>query len=697
MMRLNMIVLAKDERTALKALGRLGVMHLTQTRSGSDTAPLAPIDRTGELVRYDRIRVRIQELRKSLKITSLSREFGPAEQGAAKRNDQSLFSSYSGQEGEPGAPTAVDRSLMLVEGAALPAGGQAQVPLIDQAEEGLRSMEQQSAELLGNYQRLIQRQRDLTVLSERVSCYRGLEIPLDGLDQFSFLHFVTGNIPAQNLESLIKEVGNNVALLPLAQYKGQQPLFAVTTRQGGPALERALEQVGFQHEKLPVVEGVTVDRLSEEGEREGEQLTAELEQLKGKLKEMAARFTLPLAKIEEFMDTEYRLLDASQKFPRTEAVVLITGWAPAVDAGVLEQRLREITGGRYVLQASLPDGSTKEQPPILLRHSRLLRPFEMLVSTYGLPNYQELEPTLFVAFSYIVMFGMMFGDAGHGMVLAICGLVALFARRSQKVRDFGVLLIFGGSSSIIFGVVYGSYFGVEALKKYALWHDPLEGDPMSLMYGAIGIGIVVISLGLILNVINRFRRGDIIGAILDKFGLAGVLFYWGILALLVNGAAIRSWGLMGVSIVLFLVVPVVGWSVKEPLEHLLRHETGERGEANGGLAGAFIESCVGAFEAVLSYLANTISFVRLAAYAMSHAALLFAAFMLAAVVKDISFGGGLWSLLVIILGNLAAIALEGIIASVQALRLEYYEFFGKFYSGSGRPFEPFRLTANSKD
>ena len=164
-----------------------------------------------------------------------------------------------------------------------------------------------------------------------------------------------------------------------------------------------------------------------------------------------------------------------------------------------------------------------------------------------------------------------------------------------------------------------------------------------------------------------------------------------------NGAAIQSRGLMGVSIILFLVVPIVGWSLKEPIEHFLSHGAGERSEAGGGLAGAIMESCVGAFEAVLSYLANTISFVRLAAYAMSHAALLFAAFMLAAEVRDISFGGSLWSLLVIILGNLVAIVLEGIIASVQALRLEYYEFFGKFFSGNGQPFEPFSLASNGKD
>ena len=276
--------------------------------------------------------------------------------------------------------------------------------------------------------------------------------------------------------------------------------------------------------------------LSEEAEKEQEQLAAELEQLNDRLKTMATEFALPLAQIEKFVDAECQLLDAIQRFPRTEAAVLIAGWVPAGEVASLEHRMGEITSGRYVLETSLPDASTEEQVPVLLKHSRLLRPFEMLVSTYGLPNYQELEPTLFVALSYIVMFGMMFGDAGHGMVLAACGLVALLAGQSRRLRDFGVLLLFGGLSSIFFGVVYGSYFGMEAMKKYALWHDPLEGDPMQLMYGAIGIGVVMISLGLILNIINRFRRGDVIGGVLDKFGLVGLLFYWGTLVLLLHGA-----------------------------------------------------------------------------------------------------------------------------------------------------------------
>ncbi len=648
MMRLQAVVLAQDERTVLKGLSRLGAMHLTRTLPGPDTAPLAPVDGTGEMARYDRIRARVQELRKSLEILPL-----------------------------PKGPTPE--------------------MTLEQVEKSLSFLEQNSSDLLGRRRRLIQRRKELTAISEQVSSYRGLEIPLSGPDQFSFLHFVTGSMPAQNFEGLGKEVGDNVALLPLTRQKGQQSLFAITTRRGGPALEKALQQAGFQREVLPVVEGATVDGLSEEGEREREQLSAELEQLNGALEALAAESAPSLNEIEEFADMESQFLDASRKFPRTEATVLIAGWVPASDVAVLEQHMGEITGGRYALQATLPDASTQQQVPVLLRHSRLLRPFEMLVSTYGLPSYQELEPTLFVALSYVLMFGLMFGDAGHGMVLVACGLTALFAGRSRSARDLGVLLIFGGLSSIIFGVVYGSYFGIEVFKKYALWHDPLEGDPMRLMYGTIGIGIVMISLGLILNVINRFRRGDVIGGILDKFGLIGLLFYWGTLVILINGAAIQSRGLMGVSIAVFVVVPIVGWSLKEPMEHILSRRNGGGHEANGTLAGAVMESCVGAFEAVLSYLANTISFVRLAAYAMSHAALLFAAFMLAEEVRTFSVGGGTLSVLVIIGGNLIAIVLEGVIASVQALRLEYYEFFGKFFSGSGQPFEPFRLAGDGKN
>lgn len=650
MMQLQMLVLARDERSVLEGLGDSGAIQLMIAHQVPDTTSLDTPDYSREIASYDRMRTSVQGLRQLLEIPPTMRE--------SKQKEE--FTS-------------------------------------SQINEMLQSLERQSQELVEHRQRIVQRQKELASIRERISCFRGFEIPLEGFDQFSFFHFVAGRMPAQNFETLANEVGEASALLPVAEEKGQKIFCALTTVQDWPILEKKFLEAGFQSETLPVVEGATVDRLSEEIENEHRQLETELERVNKTLRALTTDPPLPLAEIEGFIDTECRLADARQKLPRTEATVLITGWVPAADMAALEHRIKEITGGRYSFQATHPDRSRTEDIPVLIRHSRLLRPFEMLVSAYGFPSYQELEPTLFVALSYIVMFGMMFGDAGHGMVLIACGMAAMLFGGSRKVRDIGVLLLFGGLSSTIFGVAYGSYFGIEHFKKYALWHDPLEGDPMQLMYGAIAIGVVMISLGIILNVINHLRRGDVIGGILDKFGLIGLLFYWGTLVLLLYGSAIRSWGLMTVSVLVFLVLPLVGWSLKEPIEHFVRYRGKNKDEASGGIAGAVMESCVGAFEAILSYLANTISFVRLAAYSMSHAALLVAAFMLAATVKEFSFGGNVWSLLIIILGNLIAIVLEGIIASVQALRLEYYEFFGKFFSGSGKPFEPFRLVTDGKE
>ena len=204
----------------------------------------------------------------------------------------------------------------------------------------------------------------------------------------------------------------------------------------------------------------------------------------------------------------------------------------------------------------------------------------------------------------------------------------------------------------------------------------------------IGIGIGLMSLGLVLNVINQVRRGHLLSGVLDKFGMAGLVFYWGALVLILKPAAIQSRGL-GAGI-LFLLLPVLGWMLKEPVEVLRAHRA-RPAAAGGSLSACFMESLLEVFEGLMSYFSNTISFVRLAAYAMSHSALLLAAFMLAEQIKHVPAAGGLLSVLVIVLGNLVAIVLEGIVAAVQALRLEYYEFFSKFYSGNGQPFQPFSL------
>jgi V/A-type H+-transporting ATPase subunit I len=310
----------------------------------------------------------------------------------------------------------------------------------------------------------------------------------------------------------------------------------------------------------------------------------------------------------------------------------------------------------------------------------LFSPFSGLVKAYGLPGYGEVDPTVFAGVIYVLMFGAMFGDAGHGAV--VCAGGAWLALKGRgAARAAGRMAVYCGLSGIAFGLVYGSFFGLESFKKYALWRDPLTGDPLVMVLAALAAGAVVISIGVVLNIINRAASGDLLGAALGRFGVAGLLFYWCAI-LMLAGKIEPRFGFPVLGAALFC------WALKEPLLYLAGRGEGHKAESALEVAA---EALVGALEGALLYLANTVSFARLAAYAMSHAALLAAAYMLAAAADKTWGSGSAAGAAAIIAGNAAAIILEGVVAAVQALRLEYYEFFGKFFEGGGRPFKPFAL------
>ena len=650
MARLSAVVLERDERAVLRGLGRLGVMHLLRTRPGPDTAPLAPPDRTAELARCDELLARIDNLRRRLGV-------GPTPERAAEPVEITL----------------------------------------EQIETGLKTLEEIAEHLLKRLAACEERASEVEAVLHRASPYEGLDLPIDLITQASFLHFAIGSLSEEDLAGLPGQLGENVILLPLGERQGRRHVVAISSRKGRFVMEAALEKAGFCRDTLVSESARTVEQLGEEARREKAAVAEELETIRHAIAGVAREGAQALANFDHRVTVERRVLEAEQHFPRTEATVLVTGWVPAEDMPALERHLHEITGGRCAVQAVDPRDVPEAEIPILLRHGRLLRPFEMLVTGYGLPAYREVEPTLFVAITYVIMFGMMFGDAGQGAVLALGGLLVLLKGRTAPVRDVGLLLLMVGLSSVAFGVTYGSYFGITELKGYALWHDPLEGDPMGVMYVAIGLGIVMMSVGLVLNVINRLRRGDVVGGLLDKFGVAGAVFYWGVLVLLVKSATFEEQGLVGLMIVLVIVAPLAAVAVKAPLQYTLSRRHGHAAHG-GSLVEAILESAIEAFEAVIGYVANTVSFVRLAAYAMSHAALLMATFVIAAEMTKAWPGvlGSVLGVFVVVLGNLVAVLLEGIIASVQAVRLEYYEFFGKFFSGTGRAFMPFRFPTVSQ-
>jgi len=204
---------------------------------------------------------------------------------------------------------------------------------------------------------------------------------------------------------------------------------------------------------------------------------------------------------------------------------------------------------------------------------------------------------------------------------------------------------------------------------------------------AIYFGIAVMSLGVLINIVDALRTRDWIKGLFDKAGLLAGVIYWGGVGLVINLLVLEGAGPSRSLVMLLVGVPVLLIFMRAPVERLLGRSAKLFPE---GALTYFMETIIEVVEIFLSFLANTLSFIRVAAFALAHAMLFMAVFTLADAVRNIP-GGTLVSLLLIIVGNFLIILLEGIIVTIQAIRLEYYEFFGKFFGEEGTRYEPVKI------
>lgn len=383
------------------------------------------------------------------------------------------------------------------------------------------------------------------------------------------------------------------------------------------------------------------------------------------------------------------LLQAQTRFGVTGRFIVISGWIPQSDSARLAQAVAAVAP-RAVIDIEAP-GDVRAPAgvagiPILHRNPVLLRPFQPLVEMYDTPSYSELQPTAFFAISFLLMFGLMFGDVGHGAVLASAGY-CLF-RYMPRFLDYGILLMEAGAASAAFGVLYGSFFGIEGALP-VLWLEPARDLP-AFMRTAITVGVVLVSGGLILNVVNSWRLGERAEALLGLRGMFGAFLYWTALGLaarmLMPGTVVAPPWLIG-ALAMGAAVLVV---LRQPLIHWLTPAAERPRVACPPAWLRALEGSVELVDSLFAYFANTISFIRIAAFAAVHAGVLVAIFAVADTVARQRFGGPM-SAIVLVLGNLVLILLEGLTVSIQVLRLEYYEFFGKFFRGGGQAYRPLML------
>jgi len=367
---------------------------------------------------------------------------------------------------------------------------------------------------------------------------------------------------------------------------------------------------------------------------------------------------------------------AAQTIEHRGAAVLV-GWAPQANVAELVGRLSPL--GTSVQELLHP---ARAEAPTLLLGPPGARSVRTLVDTYGTVPYADVDPALFAAVSYVLMFGVMFGDVGHGLILAALGLYLRFSGRAAvaSARRVWAVIVGAGLAAAGSGLLYGEMFGPTGLVS-PLWLRPTE-QPLTLIMAGVIVGSVLLGTSYLIGMANRWREGGPARLLYASSGIAGTSLYLGGAAMAAGTVAgYEALQAAGVAIlVLGLVLLFAGFMAG----------------SGGGPAGV-MQAVVELFDTIIRTAANALSFARLAAFGLTHATI---GGIVWAATTALWASGGLGlaaAILIFVVGNALAFALEALVAALQALRLEYYELFSRIFTGEGRVFAPWRLAVMDEE
>lgn len=366
---------------------------------------------------------------------------------------------------------------------------------------------------------------------------------------------------------------------------------------------------------------------------------------------------------------------------------ILVGWIPFENEDEFGAMLEGIYGIEYEIDRA---DKKKVDPPVRLKNNWFTRPFEMFVGMYGLPGRGEIDPTPLVAITYTLLFGIMFGDLGQGLLLCLAG--GLMWR--IKGMMLGRILMRCGVCASIFGIVYGSVFGFEHVldpiykQGLGLHEKPIELMSPAMIniiiLAAVGLGVVLVLVSMLLNIVSSAHKHNIESGIFGPNGLAGFSLYLAAVVCLIGAVSPQNQLFSVKHMVMFMSVPLALIFFREPLARLVKRDNHWKPDS---WVEFVVQNVFELFEILLSYATNTISFLRVGAYALVHAGLMMGVFLVAQMARDM-IGLDILYWLVVVLGNGLIIVVEGLLVGIQALRLEFYEIFSRFCEGQGRAYEP---------
>ncbi len=553
-------------------------------------------------------------------------------------------------------------------------------------------IEQESADLAKRRQNFSQTISELESAVLQINHLKGLDSDFKRIFSCGHVASRVGKLPTDNLPKL-DYYNENFFFVPFETGKDVCWGMYFCPAADKELVDDIFSSMYFERIHIPDYVTGTTDEALAALEVHIKENKAELERCESQLKELVKKrgqdiqqgFTV-LKKLHDVFDLRRKVGASKDKF-------YMKGFIPEKKSEEFEKLFEDLRSVSVVCMP--PDADASCTPPTILKNSWLTRPFGMMVEMYGLPKYGGFNPTSFVAITYTLLFGIMFGDLGQGLLVFLGGLI--LGRRIGK--QAGGMVTRVGLSSMIFGTLYGSFFGYEELLDPVFESFGIDFLPLKIfkqtnfiLLTAVGIGIALILMSMLINIYIGFKEKNYEKAVFGCNGIAGLVFYASVVTGVV-GTMMLDMEIMSAPFVIFLIViPAVCIFCRVPFATAVKYKEWRLSEDEEKMTvGNFIvENFFEMFEYVLSYVSNTMSFLRVGGFVLSHAG------MMLVVMTLMDMCAAAAQPVVLVLGNAFVMVMEGMIVAIQIIRLEFYEVFSRFYEGDGKPFEPVSVSFSSQ-
>ena len=527
---------------------------------------------------------------------------------------------------------------------------------------------------------------------EQLEYLRGIGADLDELWGLEFSRFRYGYLPRETYDSFQDALDQEDDLLFVPTTLGPRRVYGVyfTTKQAKSRVDMLFSSLHFTRINLEVQPHGTVEQAIAELNAGVERMKGEAAQAEGELRALREQERGRLLSDYAYLRYHSECRDLRRYACRSRDSFYLVGWVPEDAVADIQERMAQFSELSCVIDVAAD--VDRFTPPTKLKNPFLGRVFQPFLEMYGLPSYHEKDPSLLMAVTYCLFFGIMFGDLGQGLCLALLGLVL------TKVKGMwlGSIITCCGLSGALFGCVYGSVFGFEdILPGFKIMEETRLGglgvvsNVLLLLVLSIALGIFMLLLVMAVNILNGVRQRNFEKIFFGPNGAAGMVFYAGVLIAALAGVAFGVNLLTPAYVLPVLVLPLLLMLFREPLSHLAAGDPEWRSFSLGEVLGTGVFEL---FETLLSYLTNTLSFMRIGAYAITHVGLMLVVHMLAQLAGGV---GGPVGIVILVAGNAFVMGFEGLLVGIQVLRLEFYELFGRFYDDGGVPFTPKKIDYTS--